>query len=193
MVQVILIRPGASEYVEQGRIQGTIDMPLSQHGADEVATLARELAGRGIETIYTGTCHPTLETATAIAEALDVKLKKLKYMQNLDHGLWQGMLIDEVRRKQPTVYRQWQDQPDSICPPQGETLSEARSRVEEALAKILKKHKSGVIGLVLPEPLASLVRAKLTQRELGDLWEAEVEHGGYETLEVEPVAGGSRR
>ena len=165
---------------------------LSRHGADEVAHLAHELSGRGIEAIYTGTCHPTLETATAIAETLDVKLKKLKHMHNLDHGLWQGMLIEEVRRKQPTVYRQWQDQPESIRPPQGETLAEARARVDQALTKILKKHKSGVIGLVLPEPLASLVRAKLTQRELGDLWEAEAEHGGYETLQVEPVAGGSR-
>jgi broad specificity phosphatase PhoE len=193
MVQVILIRPGASDYVEQGRIQGTIDMPLSRHGADEVAHLAHELSGRGIETVYTGTCHPTLETAAAIAEALDVKLKKLKHMQNLDHGLWQGMLIEEVRRKQPTVYRQWQDQPESIRPPQGETLSEARARVDQALAKILKKHKSGVIGLVLPEPLASLARAKLTQRQLGDLWEVEAVHGGYETLQVEPVVEGSRR
>ncbi len=192
MVQVILIRPGASEYIEQGRIQGTIDMPLSRHGADEVAHLARELSGRGIEAIYSATCHPTLETATAIAAALDVKLKKLKHMQNLDHGLWQGMLIEEVRRKQPTVYRQWQDQPESIRPPQGETVSEARARVEQALAKILKKHRAGVIGLVLPEPLASLVRAKLTSQDLGDLWEAESEHGGWEALEVEPVVQGLR-
>ena len=123
MVQVILIRPGASDYVEQGRIQGTIDMPLSRHGADEVAH-ADELSGRGIEMIYSGTCHPAAGNRRRDCRALDIKLKKLKHMQNLNHGLWQGMLIDEVRRKQPTVYRQWQDQPESIRPPEGETLAE---------------------------------------------------------------------
>ena len=116
-------------------------------------------------------------------------------MHNLDHGLWQGMLIEEVRRKQPTVYRQWQDQPESIRPPQGETLGKARTtRRPRPWTKILKKHKSGVIGLGdCPSRWPAWRPRQLTQRELGDLWEAEAEHGGYETLQVEPVAGGSRR
>ena len=32
------------------------------------------------------------------------------------------MLFDEVKSKQPRVYRQWQEQPDTVCPPEGETL-----------------------------------------------------------------------
>ena len=37
------------------------------------------------------------------------------------------MLIDDVKRKQPKVYRQWQEQPEIICPPEGEMLSEAQA------------------------------------------------------------------
>ena len=81
-----------------------------------------------------------------LAEALEAKVKRLSNMQNLDHGLWQGMLVEEVRLKQPKVYRQWQEQPDCICPPEGEMLSEARGRVQAAMSKILKKHRSGTIA-----------------------------------------------
>ena len=56
-------------------------------------------------------------------------------MQNLDHGLWQGMLIEDVRRKQPKVYRQWQEQPETVCPPEGEMLSQAEERIRTAMAK----------------------------------------------------------
>lgn len=186
MLRIILVRPGACDFIDQGRIQGTLDMPLNEHGASEVAELIKQLKGHAIETVYASTCEPTHATAEAIAEALDVKLKSLKQMQNLDHGLWQGMLIDEVKRKQPTVYRQWQEQPESICPPNGESVGEATERVDHALDKVLKRHRQGVIALVVPEPLATLVRSRLVHGELGDLWQATTEHGCWEALEVEP-------
>ena len=85
-------------------------------------------------------------------QGLDVKVKRLEGMQNLNHGLWQGMLVDDVRHKQPKVYRQWQEQPENVCPPEGEMLSEADERVRTAMTKLLKRHKEGVIGLVVSEP-----------------------------------------
>ena len=97
------------------------------------------------------------------------------------------MLIEEVRQKQPTVYRQWQEQPETLCPPEGETIDHARTRVAAVLTKVLKKHKDGVIGLVVPEPLASVIRDFLGQEELGDLWRANCEHGRWSVIEL--VAG----
>ena len=49
MLKIILIRPGASDFVDQGRIQGTLDVPLNEHGKAEVARLTKELAGHSIE------------------------------------------------------------------------------------------------------------------------------------------------
>jgi broad specificity phosphatase PhoE len=184
-----LIRPGATDYDEQGRIQGVLDVPLCDAGAREANRIGGELKGLGLEVIYASPCERAVQTASAVAAGLGVKVKPLENMQNLDHGLWQGMLIDEVKRKQPKVYRQWQEQPDSICPPEGEMLSQARDRVRAATHRLLKKHKRGVVGLVVPEPLASLVREQLEQGELGDLWRAGSEHGTWEVIDVEPRPG----
>lgn len=184
MLQIALILPGATDYVCQGRIQGSLDMPLNAEGAKEVQQMAAELKPAAVELLYHSDSEPASETATILASALGLKTKKLDKMGNISHGLWQGLLVDEVKRKQPKVYRQWQEQPESICPPEGETLAEARERVQAALAKLTKKHKSGVIGMIVPEPLASVVRSQLGAGELGDLWQAGAAHGQWELIAV---------
>lgn len=188
MVRIVLIRPGATDYTQQGRLQGTLDVPLNDEGAGEVARLADELRTSGIEIVYALPCEPARQTAQAVAGALGVKHKKLDGVPNLDYGLWQGIQIEDVRHKQPRVYRQWQETPEIVCPPEGEMLSEADQRVRAMMARLLKRHREGVIGLVLLEPLMSLVRRFLTGRELGDLWKAAVEHGAWEVLEVDTKA-----
>ena len=141
--------------------------------------------------IYVSESEPAVQTAEAIAEALDVKCRKSDHLRNLDHGLWQGMAIDEIRLKQPKVYRQWQDAPECVCPPQGETLEAADERVQSAMIKIMKRHKEGIVGLVVSEPLASLVRSYLTQGQLGDLWQATQAHGDWELLSPTPAGASS--
>ncbi len=189
MSQVVLILPGATDYELQGRIHGDLDIPLCEEGRAEVERISREVQDLGLEVIYSSCCSSAVQTAEGIGKALGLKVKKLDNLENLDHGLWQGLLIDEVKQKQPRVYRQWQEQPESVCPPEGETIDHARGRVEAALAKVLKKHKDGVFGLVVPEPLASVVREHLGQGDLGDLWQANCEHGRWGLITVE-LAGG---
>src|SRR5258705_7808855 len=106
MLTVILIRPGSTDFDEQGRIQGTLDVPLNEHGGEEAAKLAADLRGRKLETLYHSACSSAQQTAEALAAALELKPKRLDHLQNLNHGLWQGMRVEEVKRKHPKVYRQ---------------------------------------------------------------------------------------
>lgn len=184
MVRIILIHPGATSYTREGRIQGNLDLPLSEEGQTEVAQLAESLQTQGIEILYAPDSEPAWETAQTLGSLLGVKVKKLERMENLNYGLWQGIPIEEVRHKHPRVYRQWQEQPEIVCPPEGEMLAEADVRVQVAVARLLKKHPEGIIGLVVSEPLASLVRRNLTGQALGDLWKALGVHGDFQVLEV---------
>lgn len=185
--EVILIKPGSTDYDEQGRIQGNLNIPLNPQGVDEVQELVASLNSHTIDTIFSPTCEPALETAQALSKLLGVKLKKLGKMKNVDLGLWQGMKADEVRHKQQRVYRQWQEHPETVCPPEGETLDDARARMECILTKAIKRHRKGTIGLVVPEPMASLVRQFLLGNgsELGDLWSAAADRPTCEFFKVE--------
>ena len=45
MLQIVLIRPGCTDFEEQGRIQGTLDIPLNEQGRQQVERMTAELAG----------------------------------------------------------------------------------------------------------------------------------------------------
>lgn len=186
MLTVLLIRSGLTDFDEQGRIKGTLDIPLNDTGAEQVAQTAAELSGREITAIYVSPCQCCEQTAEALSSGREVKVKQLKRLQNLDHGLWHGKLIEEVKQQQPKVYRQWQEHPETVCPPEGELLSDVTERVRMELAKLLKKHKDGVIAFVVPEPLASVLRSLLNESDLGDLWKAECDAGGWESFQLAP-------
>lgn len=185
MVRVLLIRPGATEYDQQGRVQGTLDVPLCADGRQEVEKMVDELRGQPVTAIYVSPCQSAAQTAEALGAALNMKAKTIDKLQNVDQGLWQGLLVEEVRAKQPRVYKQWQEQPETVCPPQGETLGLARQRVQAALTKLLKKHKTdGVLAIVSPEPLASVIRNVLGHSEWGDLWRPANSAGRWQLIDV---------
>jgi broad specificity phosphatase PhoE len=188
MLQIALIRPGSTDYDVEGRIQGMLDIPLNEQGLADAAQIAEQLRGTGVEVLYAPTSEPAQHTAAIVGETLGIKVKKLNKMQNLNHGLWQGMLVDDVQHKQPKVYRQWLEQPENVCPPEGEMLGDAEERVHAAMTKLLKKHKEGVIGICVPEPLLSLVRHFITRETLGDLWKPANGHGRVEILPVSAEA-----
>lgn len=184
MVQIALIRPGTTDYDLQGRIQGRLDIPLNKEGHDEIALAIECLKGRSLVALYSSMCRAAQETAELIGRGLKLRPKALEKLQNLDHGLWQGMCIEEVKRKQPKVYKQWQEHPEIVCPPNGEMLSAVAERTAAALDKVLRKHRFGVVGLVAPEPLASVIRSRVQGTDVRDLWKAANGCGRVEILDV---------
>jgi broad specificity phosphatase PhoE len=114
------------------------------------------LRDQELDKIYTSVSEPALSTAQAIGASLDVPVKELDDLRNFDQGLWQGLQIDDVRRKYPKVYKQWKESPESICPPQGEPVEELAARVRLALKKPLKRGTR--FAVVASEPIATLIR-----------------------------------
>jgi phosphoserine phosphatase len=190
MVQILLIRPGSTEYDQQGRVQGTLDIPLCEDGRQEVEAMIGTLRSQPITAICASPSQSAQQTAQALAASREIKVKTVDKLHNVDHGLWQGMLVTDVKTKQPRVYRQWQEQPETVCPPQGETLCSARQRVQATLAKLLKKHKSeGLLALVAPEPLASVICNVLRHDDWGDLWQCSTSNAKWDLIDVPQTVG----
>ena len=85
MIRIILARPGSTEYDEQGRIQGTLSIPLSEQGSHQVANAVLEMEKSNIEMVYSSPCLSAQETAAALAEAVRSKVKPINKLQNLNH------------------------------------------------------------------------------------------------------------
>lgn len=185
MLEVVLIRPGSTTFDVEGRIKGSLDIPLSAEGRQQTHALGENLRSVKLDCLYVAPCESAQESAKQIADYNFCKTKTLECLVNLDHGLWQGKLVSDVKRLQPKVYRQFQEHPGDVCPPDGETIHEAIGRVKHTLTKLKKRHKNGRIGIVVPQPLASIVRFVFVGGSMGDLWKSELDFGTFEILRLE--------
>ena len=151
-----------------------------------MAELVREIP---LDVIYTSECDPARSTAEMLGEELGVPVRQQSELRNVDHGLWQGLHVDDVRRMYPKVYKQWRDAPESICPPEGEPIRDAAERLEKVLAKPVKRGRN--FAVVVSEPLATLVRCVVTRGEIelpGSMCEDE-----DELAEVLPLPANGKR
>jgi broad specificity phosphatase PhoE len=155
MPEVVLIRPGCTDFDEQNRIQGSLDLPLSDRGQEQVEMVVRQLHGVRLDVVFSPPCEPARSTAIAVCNACGATFKELADFRNLNHGLWQGLQVDDVRRKFPKVFKQWQESPETVCLPEGETVAEVIERIDRGLRKCLKRKRN--VGIVASEPLATLI------------------------------------
>lgn len=158
---VLLIRPGATEFDEQGRIVGTLNVPLSDLGVRQAVELADETNDFGIKAIFCSPSSAAIETAEIIGQYHNRKVKVKDALVNIDMGLWQGKSMDELRKNQPKVAKQWEEHPETVCPPEGESFEDVVPRVNKFLKKLQKKHRSGTIAIVVADPLAKVIAAQL--------------------------------
>ena len=183
MCQMLVVRPGATALDEQERMKGSLDIPLSEVGKQQVLKAVDQIAQFPISAIYCGPCESAVDTAKIWAEKAKCKLKICPWLKNLNHGLWEGKCIEEIKRQQPKLYRQVQENPNLFNPPEGESLAEAQQRVGRQLQKLQKKHASEVIAVVIPEPLATLIATQLKSSTIDDFWKSECDTGTWELID----------
>jgi broad specificity phosphatase PhoE len=167
---LIVIRAGATDFELQGRIRGVVDIPLCAAGVAEAEHAACLLAGSPAIGLVSSEERCAAETARIIGRSMGLKPRLIADLHNLDQGLWQGLLVQDIRRKQPRLYRQWQDNPWAVAPPEGELLEEACERVESVLEKLFRRHVDGRVAIVVPEPLDRVVCWLVAGESMGDLW-----------------------
>ena len=163
-------------------------MPLSETGIKEATEIAVELDSLEIDMIYSAKCLAAQQTAKQLSGNGAIKVRVQEPWANLDHGLWHGKSIEELKETQPKLFRQWNENPESICPPGGETIEAVRNRISASLNKLRRKWKTGTVAIVAPEPLFSILRSQIESSELRDLFEDKSESDRWESLAPVAVA-----
>ena len=183
-LKIIIVKPGATDLDEQGRIVGSLDIPLSESGEQQAKEAAAELADKKLKAIY---CSPSLaaqQTAIQLTLERRVKVRVEANLKNMDHGLWHGKEIEELRSNQPRLLRQWEENPASVCPPGGETTAELLPRIDAILKTITRKHKTGIVVIVVADPMASMIASRIDDQHQTPFLQSTDQCGTHETLGV---------
>jgi len=170
-MKIFLIQTGQTAWEADSRIESPAGSALTESGARSAETVAGELATAGIKAIYTCPSEAAQQTARVISRALHVKVHTDEAMGEPDYGLWQGLTIAEIKHRQPRLYKQWIDDPTTTCPPSGETIQDAQSRLKGRIANIARKPRNTPAALVLRPVAVGLLRCLFGGVALEQLWQ----------------------
>lgn len=170
MTRLCVIKTGQTTSEVESRVESLAGAPLTAKGTEEVRAAARELATQNIGAIYAAGGEGEAQTAKLVGEVLKVKVRPQEDLREIDYGLWQGLTHEQLKRRQPKVYRQWSEAPTTVRPPGGETLAEAHQRIRQAVQSIIKRHKDGSPLIVLRPVALGLLRCIVEDNSPEEIW-----------------------
>ena len=184
MAELVLVRHGETEWDREGRLQGTLDIPLNNIGKGEAERISRELSVLKISGIYSSPVAASYSTACEVAMPHKLKVRKMGEFSELNHGIWQGLLLKVIKKRYKRQYSAWKSSPTSGHPPKGESLSDACDRAVRAVHKIIDKHGDGNICVVSHDVIISVLKCYFNNVDLDKIWEFVPGKARWEVIEV---------
>lgn len=177
-MEIVSVRSELTQWDEEGRIQGNTDVPLSEAGVERARRTGSDLAGLGVRRVYSGTSLPVYQTASIVCEASPrAAVRRKQEFDEVDFGLWQGLLELDLRRKHRDLYQKWLASPESIEPPYGERLDEAYERLVAGVEEIMRGNPKRRVMLVTGPFAYSLVACYFRDLGLRSFWDVHGETG----------------
>jgi probable phosphoglycerate mutase len=143
MPLIYLLRHGQTSFNAEGRIQGSIDVPLNEHGraqAQRNGGVLNELISD--KQRFDFVASPLLrarETMEIVRTAMGLAPDGYRVddrLQEVRFGAWGGMTWAEITERDPENYRRREGDRWNIAPPEGESFRELHERVTDWLAGV---------------------------------------------------------
>ncbi|MBN1844170.1 MAG: histidine phosphatase family protein [Sedimentisphaerales bacterium] len=192
MNKIIIVRAADTAWQEQSaaadenRLQGTVPLPLTEAGKTALQTIAAEIGQETPDCLFSSGNESSGPTADYLAGLINLKPRSIPELHELDCGLWQGLRIAQIKQRYGRAYRQWRSDPASVRPPQGETLTEAASRVRGALQNLIRKNPGKTAVLIVAQMVAALAECLLTGRSLDEFWPVADDRKAMQILDLLP-------
>ena len=139
MTILLLIRHAENDYVKTGRLAGRLaGIHLNETGRQQARAVADKLTGAPVKAVYSSPLERAIETATPIAEALNLEVTLRPNLVEMDFGEWQNKKLKGLSRLK--AWKVVQGAPARMRFPQGESFAEAQYRICQELDLLARQH-----------------------------------------------------
>jgi len=184
---IYLVRHGQTEFNLIKRYQGALDSPLTDQGVTQAGRIGALLAGLVRGDAWQMQASPqgrALRTAEIINQALGLPLTLEPRLREISLGEWDGLPIEEVRRRTPPGTTVWERQ---LHAPGGETFEALRDRVSDWLAetegKMIVAVSHGMAGRIVRGLYAGLDREAMLKQDVPQDAIFRLSHGVVERID----------
>lgn len=147
-MKLYLVRHGETDWNKEMRYQGQTNVPLSRVGIIQSELIAERLKAIKFSAIYSSDLIRTFKTAKIIAKYGNYKIKRSKLIREINYGVFEGMLLKDVKEKYSDLLKRWWENPLNAEIPSGEPVKNFIERVEKFIKNTILSYKRGNILVV---------------------------------------------
>jgi alpha-ribazole phosphatase len=183
MKQVYLVRHGQTAWNAELIFRGRRDIELNERGQKEASAIAGALRDKNPDAIYTSPLTRALETARPLATLLQREIKPIQDLTDINYGDWEGVPYNEIKTKYPDLLATWEQEPDLVRFPHGETLDEVRERSYGVLRELAEKHTNESILIVSHRVVNKVLLCAVLGLSTARFWNIKQDTGCINVLE----------
>lgn len=164
--RICIVRHGETDWNLERRLQGQLDIGLNAEGRAQAEATARGLEQHTFAAVYSSDLRRTMQTATALAERLALRVRPEAGLRERHYGAFQGSTADEFARDHPTAHARFLTRDLDYDFGHGESLRSFAARVTEAIDRIALLHAGQTLLLVTHGGVLDIVYRRVTGRDL---------------------------
>jgi len=209
-----LVRHGETEGSETKRYKGSIDVPLSEKGIEQIkgssAFIQTHLektvfskhmsylkaihssgeeasphpADSRLNAVYCSDLSRAAKSAGIIAEPYGLRPVETPALRERSFGIWEGMTFTEIKEKYPAEFEAWAGNPLQYSPIEGESTLGVRDRILPALTGILDSHKGENIAIIAHGGVNRIILCHFLGIPLENIFRVEQDYAAVNIIEI---------
>lgn len=137
-MEIYLLRHGETNYNKENRIQGKLSIPLNENGIENLKKFSRCILNKKFSKIYCSSSKRCVQTSQVIFKKTEIIFDERLTERN--YGEWEGMLWSDIMKLNPNIRKEWDRKGISFRPPNGESIEEIISRINDFIIDLKSLH-----------------------------------------------------
>src|SRR5262245_21501677 len=179
-----IVRHGETAWNAEGRVQGQLDVPLSEVGIAQARAVALALQGERFSTIYSSDLQRVTQTAEPSARMLGLAVRLDPRLRERHYGMFQTLTYAEVKVKHPEDYARFKAKDPDYDFRTGESLRAFSARSIECLADLAARHPGESILVFTHGGVLEMARRFATGASLSTVREFEIPNCGLNRMTI---------
>ncbi len=161
VTRAFIVRHGATVLSAEDRFAGATDVALSDEGREQARHLAQRLSREKVAAVYASPLGRTMETAQILAAPHNLGVQTRNGLREISHGHWEQMTRREVEEKFPKECAEWEKDPYTFAPLDGESGLAVTARALPVLIDLVRHHPGENILVVSHKATIRLLLSSL--------------------------------
>ena len=126
------------------------------------------------------------ETAQIILQNKpEVEITKIDKLIEISHGLWEGKLENEIKKQWPELLKNWQERPEKVIMPEGESIKEVSERSVNAWLEICSMQKNNDLTLLVAhDAVNKTLICNILEIDYSNIWMIKQGNGGITIIDI---------